>query len=93
MVVFFCKCVASFDGQNPRSIVIMDNASIHHVTQIQEITRSWESAHLLATIQPRPHARRFLQKYKQCCSKITMSRHSPEQFVRLAFSTVTKKDT
>ena len=38
---FLCKCVSAkllpFNGQNPHSIVVMDNASIHHVTRVQEI--------------------------------------------------------
>lgn len=27
----------SFDGTSPKSIVIMDNCSIHHVTEIQQL--------------------------------------------------------
>ena len=26
-----------FDGNNPRSVVVMDNASIHHLPRVQEI--------------------------------------------------------
>lgn len=28
---------AAFSGVNPRSILIMDNASIHHIDQVQDI--------------------------------------------------------
>ena len=38
---FICECVLPiilpFDGNNPRSILVMDNASIHHLERIEEI--------------------------------------------------------
>ena len=40
-VEFFCRCVLPiimpFDGQNPHSIVVMDNVSIHHLNKVHEI--------------------------------------------------------
>ena len=40
-VEFFCQCVLPiimpFDGQNSCSIVVMDNASIHHLDKVHEI--------------------------------------------------------
>ena len=38
---FLCQCVLPlilpFDGNNPRSVVVMDNASIHHVERVCDI--------------------------------------------------------
>ncbi len=40
-IEYFCQCVRPivmpFDGQNSRSIVVMDNASIHHLDKVHEI--------------------------------------------------------
>ena len=40
-VHFFCQCVLPiimpFDGENPHSIVVMDNASIHHLDKVHGI--------------------------------------------------------
>ena len=33
----FLLCMMPFDGVNPRSILIMDNASIHHVFRVHEL--------------------------------------------------------
>ena len=38
---FICECtlpiILPFDGHNPRSIPVLDNASIHHLERIEEI--------------------------------------------------------
>ena len=38
---FICQCllpiIQLFDGKNPRSVVLMNNASIHHLEQVEEI--------------------------------------------------------
>ena len=38
---FICECILPiilpFDGNNPHSILVMDNASIHHLERIEEI--------------------------------------------------------
>ena len=38
---FVCECILPiilpFDGNNPRSVLVMDNASIHHLERIEEI--------------------------------------------------------
>ena len=38
---FLCQCllpiIMPFDGVNPRSVVVMDNASIHHLARVQDI--------------------------------------------------------
>ena len=38
---FLCQCVLPiilpFDGNNPRSVVVMDNASIHHLERVYDI--------------------------------------------------------
>ena len=38
---FVCECILPiilpFDGNNPRSVLVMDNASIHHLDRIEEI--------------------------------------------------------
>ena len=38
---FFCRCVLPiimpYDGNNPNSVVVMDNASIHHLNRVHDI--------------------------------------------------------
>ena len=38
---FLCQCVLPiilpFDGNNPRSVIVMDNASIHHLERVCDI--------------------------------------------------------
>ena len=38
---FLCQCILPiilpFDGNNPRSVVVMDNASIHHLDRVNDI--------------------------------------------------------
>ena len=41
-----------FDGQNPNSVVVMDNASIHHDNKTD--TRSWQSCSFPTSIFSRP---------------------------------------
>ena len=98
---FFCKCVLPillpFDGRNPRSTVIMDNASIHHVARIQEIIRG-----VGARLMYLPPYSPDLMPLEEVFAKVKgvlrqndsayISTHSPEQFIKLAFCTVTKND-
>ena len=42
-----------FDGSRRRSIVIMDNCSIHHAQLVKRSTRCWNYGDLSSTLQPR----------------------------------------
>ena len=39
----------AFDGINPRSVVIMDNCSVHHVSEVKQLL---EEAEILALFLP-----------------------------------------
>ena len=98
---FFCKCVLPilmpFDGQNPCSVVIMDNASIHHVTRIQDIIRG-----VGARLMYLPPYSPDLMPLEEVFAKVKavlrnndsayISTHSPELFIKTAFCTITKDD-
>ena len=98
---FFCKCVLPilipFDGQNPRSIVIMDNASIQHVGRIQDIITG-VGARLMylppysPDLMPLEEVFAKVKAVLQNNDRAYISTHSPELFVRLAFCTITKDD-
>ena len=51
---FIQRCLLSimlsFDGDNPKSVLVMDNAAIHHVEAVIDLL--WNS--ILAALQPRP---------------------------------------
>ncbi len=53
---FYCRyflipAMSQFDGSSPRSVLVMDNCSIHHVTPAQQLY-SWNIMHFPSTLQP-----------------------------------------
>ena len=98
---FFCKCVLPilmpFDGLNPRSIVIMDNASIHRVARIQDIIRG-----VGARLMYLPPYSPDLMPLEEVFAKVKevlrrndsayIPTYLPELFIKLAFSTITEDD-
>ena len=98
---FICQCllpiIQPFDGKNTRSVVLMDNASIHHCERVEEIITSVGARlHFLPPYNPdlMPLEEVFA-KVKRCLTehdtlyKVTSS---PETLVKIAFSTVTCQD-
>ena len=100
---FLCKCVLPFllpfNGQNSHSIVIMDHASIHHVTRIHGIITG-VGARLLFLPPYSPDLMSLEEVFANLKVKAALkandsayiSTQSPEQFIKLAFSTVTIDD-
>ena len=98
---FICQCflpiIQPFDGKNPRSVVLMDNASIHHLEQVEEIiTGVGVRLHFLPPYSP------DLMPLEEVFAKIKhhLTEHdtlykvtsTPETLVKIAFSTVTQED-
>lgn len=100
-IYFICKCVLPiimpFNGSNPRSIVIMDNASIHHLDRVYDIiTGVGAKLCFLPPYSP------DLMPLEEVFSKVKhvleandnayLSTTNPEQFVQLAFCSITEED-
>ena len=86
-----------FDGTNPRSIVIMDNASIHHVDKVcKAICQTGAILRYLPPYSP------DLQPLEEVFSKVKSflkrneivydSSNNPSLVLTLAFTTVTSED-
>ena len=77
---FICQCVLPilllYDGQNPRSVLLLDNASIHHLERVQEILTGCG-------------ARLYIFNAHASLYRITTD---PELLIKLAFSSVTQED-
>ena len=85
-----------FDGENPHSIVVMDNASIHHLDKVHEIITgvgaklrflSPYSPDLMPLDEVFSKVKYFLKANDNAYSVCTSS---PEEMVKLAFSTITQ---
>ena len=85
------------DGHNPHSVVIMDNASIHHIDRVWEIiTGVGDRLMFLPPYTP------DLMPLKEVLVKVKavlkandiayISTQSPERLIELVFSAVTKDD-
>ena len=100
-VEFFCRCVLPvvlpFDGENPRSIVVMDNASIHHLEEVHEIiTGVGAKLCFLPPYSP------DLMPVEEVFSKVKyflkandnayLCTSSPEDMVKLAFLSITQEN-
>ena len=86
-----------FNGSNPRYIIVMDNASIHHLDRAYDfITGVGAKLCFLPPYSP------DLMPLEEVFSKVKhileandnayLSTMSPEQFVKLAFCFITKED-
>ena len=98
---FFCQCVLPiimpFDGQNSNSVVVMDNASIHHLERIHDIiTGVGGRLCFLPPYSP------DLMPLEEVFSKVKyflkandngyLATSQPQIFVKMAFSMVTQDD-
>ena len=98
---FICQYVLPillpFDGYNPCSVVVMDNASIHHVERVYDIITGI-GARLLFLPPYSPDLMSLEEVFAQVKAmlkandSVYLSTWSPEQFLKLAFCTVSKDD-
>ena len=82
---FLCQCllpnIIPYDGVNPRSVVVMDNASIHHMERVQNIIIG-VGARLVFLPPYSPHLMPLatLHRWKHCYGPMTaVTLHRPHQ--------------
>ena len=86
-----------FDGSNPNSIVVLDNASIHHVERVRDIIMG-VGARLLFLPPYSPDLMPLEEVFAQfkailkANDSVYLSTWLPEQFLKLVFSTISKDD-
>lgn len=99
-IEFICHCscvlpiIMPFDGSNPKSVVVMDNASIHHVERVCDI--------IGARLCFLPPYSPDLMPLEEVFSKVKyalrendneyLSTSNPQTMVKMAFCTVTQTD-
>ena len=85
-----------FNGSNPRSVVIMDNASIHHVADVVErIQQTGALIRFLPPYSPDFNPAKVFSKMKKFLVNndvVFSTTSSPSLLITLAFSTVTTLD-
>lgn len=87
-----------FNGLNPRSVVVLDNASIHHVQQVKHLieTQSGSKLHYLPPYSPdlNPVEGVFSQikSIMRSNDKLFQVYSAPRALIAMAFSMVTKQD-
>ena len=94
---YILPIILPFNGTNPRSIIIMDNASIHHLDQVYEIITG-----VGARLCFLPPYSPDLMPLEKVFSKVKyvlknndyayLSTSRPEELVKLAFCTITVTD-
>ena len=97
---FICQCVLPillpFDGLNPRSVVIMDNASIHHLERVHDIvTGVGARLVFLPPYSPDLMPLEVFSKVKsiqRANDSVYIASSTPEIMVKLAFCAVTQDD-
>ena len=100
---FLCQCllpiIMLFDGVNPRSVEVMDNASIHHLVHVQDIITG-VGAKLKLVFLP-PYSPDFMPLEEvfaevklllRASDSIYLASTTPELMVKLAFTTVTQEN-
>ena len=98
---FLCQCVLPiilpFDGNNPRSIVVMDNASIHHLERVYDIITG-VGAQLVflppysPDLMPLEEVFSKVKAVLKANETVYLSTLTPSLILKLAFSTVTSTD-
>ena len=86
-----------FDGVNPRSVEVMDNASIHHSVHVQDIiTRVGAKLIFLPpcspNLMPLEEAFAEVKPLLRANGSIYLASTTPELMVKLAFTTVTQEN-
>ena len=87
----------TFNGQNTKSIVLLYNASIHHVEKVQEAVNGvgailWFLPLYSPDLNPIEECFSKVKKFLTCNSVAFQSTDSPRVLVTAAFATVTKED-
>lgn len=100
-VEFLCQCllpiILPFDGCNPRSVVIMDNASIHHVDSVHDIITG-VGARLLflppysPDLMPLEEVFAKVKAVLKANDNTYLTTSTPELFVKLAFGTISQEN-
>lgn len=98
---FLCQCVLPiilpFDGNNPRSVVVMDNASIHHLERVYDIitgvgTRLVFLPPYSPDLMPLEEVFSKVKAALKASDSVYLSTTTPSLIVKMAFSTVTQED-
>jgi len=86
-----------FDGKNPRSVVVMDNASIHHVEQVATLIQN--TGAILRYLPPyspdyNPLEESFakVKAFLKAKEVIYEATHTPQLIIMMAFNSVTTDD-
>ena len=98
---FLCQCVLPiimpYDGVNPRSVVVMDNASIHHLERVQDMITG-VGARLVflppysPDLMPLEEVFAEVKALLRAIDSIYLASTTPELMVKLAFTTMTQEN-
>ena len=83
-----------FDGINPRSVVIMDNCSVHHVSEVKQLLE--EAGTLVLFLPPYSHdkdpleeAFSYVKYYLKRHDELLQSVRDPTDVIKDAFASIT----
>ena len=98
---FLCQCILPiilpFDGNNPRSVVVMDNASIHHLDRVHDIITG-VGARLVflppysPDLMPLEEVFSKVKATLKANDSVYTTTPTPSLIVQLAFSAITLSD-
>ena len=74
-----------FNGSNPRSILVLDNCSIHHVQQVKDLMNTG----ILALYLPIEETFSFIKYYLRDHDEIWQATGDPKPLIKAAFEAVT----
>ena len=98
---FICECILPiilpFDGNNPRSILVMNNASIHHCERIKDIIAGVGAKILFLPpyspdLMPLEEVFSKVKSTLKANDKVYMSTTMPSLLVKLAFCSISQAD-